>query len=258
MGLACASFSCDGFNDKNFDPTFRLLPKIGYEYVELNCWHPSNLTPSAITNIRRRCTDAKIEPVAVTGSSFGGTGFDISKDVAHKLRLIDAAVELDCRRVVASGPHRDRDSGIGEVIEVLRQVTPYAERWGVLLCLENHVDNSLETIEDYERVFSKIDSPNVGLCLDTGHFEAAGIDPVDVVNRFHGRILHVHVKETSVRGSKDFVRFGEGTTDNERIFDTLVDQDYRGYITVELPIADKSNCMADLKKPLKMFKKYIE
>ena len=257
MGLSCASLSCDGFGDENFVPSLDLLPDIGYEYIELNCWNPADLTPTTTTNLRRRCDEADLTPVAVYGASFGGTGFDRSKDVSHKIRMIDAAVELGCHRVVATGAPRGEQGGLDGVIDVLNEVVPYAEKQGVLVCLENHANNNIETIEDYETILSAVDSNNVGVCVDTGHFEAAGIELEDVVDRLHCDIVHIHVKETSVFGEEDFIRFGEGDTDNERFLELMLDHGYYGYVTVELALKDKSNVRRDLREPIEMFDQYF-
>jgi sugar phosphate isomerase/epimerase len=210
IGLACSTLSCDGFGDNKFVQSLRKLPAIGYRYIELNCWQPSDLTPNNIRNMKRRCKEAGLEPIAVYGSSFGGIGFEISKDVCHKIRMIDAAVELNCHRIVATGAKRGEKGGLESIITALKEIAPYAEERGVLVCLENHANNNLENIDDYKEVFSRIDSPNVGLCIDTGHFDAAGVSLDEVMEQLHEKVCHIHVKEAVQIGVEKFVRFGEG------------------------------------------------
>lgn len=256
IGLACSSLSCDGFTDNKFVQSIRTLPKIGYRYIELNCWQPSDLTPNNIGNMKRRCKESGLEPIAVYGSSFGGIGFDISKDVCHKIRMIDAAVELNCHRIVATGAKKGEQGGLGTIITVLREIAPYAEERGVLICLENHANNNLENIEDYKKIFASIHSPNVGLCIDTGHFDAAGVNLDDVVEELHDRVNHIHIKEAINFGVEEFVRFGEGVTNNQKLIEQMIQYDYSGYISVEMALKDKSNIIMDLQKPFEMFEKY--
>ena len=256
INLACSSLSCDGFGDENFTPSMNLLPEIGYEYIELNCWNPSDLTPATITNLQRRCDEACLQPIAVYGTSIGGTGHEISKDVGHKLRMIDAAIELDCHRIVVTGASRGEKGGVDGVISVLEAITPYAEEQGVLICLENHANNNIQNIEDYEKIFSVIDSPNIGLCIDTGHFTASAIDLEEVVDRLHHKVVHIHVKEAAEVGEENFVRFGEGSTNNQQLIEAMLDHNYQGYVSVELALEDKSSVVEDLKKPLEMFDQY--
>jgi sugar phosphate isomerase/epimerase len=257
IGLACSSVSCDGFGDNNFVSTFAILPQVGFRYVEFNCWHPQDLTPKNIRNLRRRCEAAGLTPIAVYGSSFGGNNnHELSKDVGHKLNMIDAACTLGCHRIVATGAGRGQAGGLEAIITVLREITSYAEEKGVLICLENHANNNLATIEDYETVFSAITSHNVGLCIDTGHFDAANVDLDAVIERLGYRTNHIHVKEAAERGVEKFVRFGEGVTDNRNVIEQMLARGFNGYVSVELAIEDKSNLMADISNPFARFQQY--
>lgn len=257
IGLACSSLSCDGFADLHFQPTFEVAPQIGFKYIEFNCWHPSDLTPQSTRHIRQRCQQVNLTPIAVYGASFGAKGvFDVSKDVCHKLRMIEAAAELGCRRIVATGAARGQGGGLKEIITVLEQIVPVAEEKDILICLENHAQNNLETIEDYEEVFANINSPSVGLCVDTGHFDAANVSLDAVVDRLADKVNHIHVKEAAQKGEMRFVRFGQGVTENNRIIERLLDHGYEGYISVELAVEDKSNLINDLKVAYDRFSKY--
>jgi sugar phosphate isomerase/epimerase len=257
IGLACSTVSCDGFVDNRFRTTFATLPKIGYKYVEFNCWHPVDLTPRNIGNLKQRCQDSGIRPIAVYGTSFGGNNnHELSKDVAHKIRMIEAATELGCGRIVATGTARGQSGGLEAIISVLREVVPFAEAQGIFVCLENHANNNLENIEDYEAIFSAIDSDNLGLCIDTGHFDAANVSLDDVIDRLAHKVNHIHVKEAAQMGVAKFVRFGEGITNNHRVIERMLDFGYNGYISVELAIEDKSNLIRDLSVPYKEFQRY--
>lgn len=257
IGLACSSLSCDGFVDIHFQRVFEIAHQIGFKYIEFNCWHPSDLTPQSTRRIKQRCQEIGLAPIAVYGSSFGAdSAFGVSKDVGHKLRMIEAALELGCRRIVATGAARGQAGGLEEIITVLEQIVPLAEETDVMICLENHARNNLETIADYERVFEAITSPNVGLCVDTGHFDAAGVSLDEVVDRLADKINHIHVKEAAEMGETRFVRFGQGITENNRIIERILSHGYEGYISVELAIEDKSSLIDDLKVPYNLFAKY--
>lgn len=257
IGLALSTVSGDGFIDNHFNNTLEVAPKIGYKYIEFNCWHASDLTPRNIKNLRRRCADLGLTPISVYGSSFGFSGWsDVGKDVGHKIRMIEAALELGCYRVVATGAARGQMGGLSGVIKTLEQVVPFAEECGVIICLENHANNNLEFIEDYDEVFRAIPSPNVGLCVDTGHFDASRVNLDNVIDHFKTKINHIHVKEAAAPGVARFVRFGEGVTDNNRVIERAIGYGFQGFISVELAIEDKSNLLNDLRKPYEMFSRY--
>lgn len=254
--MAIATITCDGFGDMNFERAFEVIPKLPFKNVEFNCWYARNLTPAGINSIRERCKEHDLTPVCVQGTSFGATG-NIIKDVAHKLWNMEAARRLGCRRVKFTGAGRGKDGGLDAVIAVLKELAPAAEEMDVLVLVENHANNNLENIEDYDRIFSAIPSRHVGMCMDNAHFDGANVDLMAVVDRFHDRILHIDLKETERKGIHKVVRFGEGVTDNAGVIERMLDHGYEGYLLVEMaPPIDPQTLHADLTKAYNLFKKY--
>jgi sugar phosphate isomerase/epimerase len=217
--LGCATLCCDGFDDTDFKNSFELMPQLGFRYIEFDCWFPSNLTPASIRNLKSRCAETGLTPTAVYGSSFGGNA---AKDVAHKIRTREAAVELGCDRIVAAAEKRGQSGGTEGVIDVLKEIAPAAEELDVKICLENHADNNMESAEDYQRIFEAVPSANVGVCIDT------------FIDTLSDRVNHIHLKDNAVPGVKKFTKFGEGTCDNHRIIRRLIDLGYNGFLIVEL------------------------
>ena len=230
--LACATLSVEGFGETTFEKTFSVLPGAGYRYVEFNCWYPSALSPAMISSLKKRCDETGLEPAAIHLNS--GLGGELIKDFSHKLWAMEAARRLGAERIVTSGLDRKRPEGLAEAIASLKALAPAAEALGILICLENHKDNILENIEDYRRVFDALASDNVGLCIDTGHFDASGVDMDLLIDEFASRVKHIHLKENRGKGIKQFTRFGEGTTDNNHIISRMKSLGYSGYLVVEL------------------------
>lgn len=258
IGLACATLSCDGFEDKDFVKTFEMMSKAGFKYVEFNCWFPSSITLKKMRDLKRRCENSGLIPVSIHGNSFGGGNRnDLTKDVAHKLWMLEAAKELGCRRILATGSGRGEQGGLEAIITVLREIAPAAEEYDMLISLENHKNNNLESIEDYQKIFEVIDSPNVGICLDTGHFDASDVDMDKLIESLGNKINHIHLKENRGKGQVDFPKFGEGTTENNRIIEKMLGRGYSGFLTVELsPQKDRPVSLEDLITPRKMFDIY--
>jgi sugar phosphate isomerase/epimerase len=260
--LSCASLSFDGFGNNDFVKTFQVAPQVGYKHLEFNCWYPETLMPSKMIDLRARCEVAGLCPGSIHVSSFGGEGsVGQTKDLCHKIRAIDAAVELGCQMISASGAEKGSQGGVAGIIDVLKELALYAEEKGVLVSLENHDGSNLEDLEDYQRILDAIPSPNIGICMDTGHFDAAGVSLDQLVDRFSERIIHIHVKDNDGFGVKRFVRFEEGTTENNRIVERMIDRGYSGYLVVEVsPEISKTDgrpfTVDDLVKPYGMFSGY--
>ncbi|TFH04077.1 MAG: sugar phosphate isomerase/epimerase [Spirochaetales bacterium] len=260
--LACASLSFDGFGNNDFQKTFANVNEAGYRHLEFNCWYPETLIPAKMADIKGRCADKGVMPASLHVGGFGGEGREaVTRDLCHKMRAVDAAVELGCCMVSASGAGRGTAGGLHEIIDLLKLLMPYAEQHGVKVSLENHVGNNLEKIDDYERIFDAVDSANLGVCMDTGHFDAAAVSLDSLVDRLSSKINHIHLKENKGVGTKQFVRFGEGTTENTRIVERMIATGYSGYLVVELSPeigeSDKREFgIDDLKKPYAMFHSY--
>ena len=260
LKMAVSSLSFDGFGDNDFMQTFAFAKEAGYQNVEFNCWYPQLLTSENIKKLKRRCEEADLRPISLHVTAFGGeTNDTLTTNVCHKIRAIEAAVELGCRRVVASCMERGCAGGIEAVIEELKIIAPVAEEADVLLCLENHCNNVLENENDYQKILTEIPSSHVGICVDTGHFDASGVNIEQFINQFADRINHIHLKENNGVGVKKFCRFGEGTTDNAKIIRQLLDKGYTGYMSVELSpeIGETGESIAfgmeEWKKPLQLF-----
>lgn len=258
IGLACATLSCDGFGDNDFVESFRIMPRVGFRFVEFNCWYPRTITLAKMQDLVGRCCETGLTPIAIHGNGFGGqSSSDLTRDVGHKIHMMVAARALGCRRIVATGSARGTGGGITGIITVLKEIIPVAEEQDVLICLENHANNNLETIDDYQQIFDGVDSPNLGICLDTGHFDAASVDIDSLIDQLGAKVNHIHVKENLGRGSQNFVRFGQGTTDNDHVLRRMLSRGYTGYITVELsPQQDSSTIAEDLAFARAMFAPY--
>ena len=255
--LAIATITCDGFGDENFEPAFEMISRLPYKNVEFNCWYARNLTPSGIRSIKERSQKHKLTPVCIQGSSFGASG-NIIKDVTHKLWNMEAARQLGCRRVKFTGSGRGSEGGLEAVIKVLQEIAPAAEEMGMLVLVENHANNNIENIEDYDRIFSAVSSPNVGMCMDNAHFDGANVDLMAVVDRFHPRILHIDLKDTERMGVHKVVPYGQGVTKNEAVVERMLAHGYTGYLLVEMVLqqASKQEREEELRKAYHRFKKY--
>ena len=81
----------------------------------------------------------------------------------------------------------------------------------------------------------------VKLLLDTGHWAAAGGDPVEAVKAHGKRLAMLHIKDvkdptpTEPNGKKyEFVELGQGKVDFPGVFAALKAARYKGWAVVEL------------------------
>jgi D-psicose/D-tagatose/L-ribulose 3-epimerase len=126
------------------------------------------------------------------------------------------------------GPDRGRT--VNRLIEGLRPVIEYAGDRGVTLALEplNRFETSLmNTVEQAMEVVERVDSPALGVCLDTFHMNIEEKDPSAAVRQAGRRIAHVQACGTD-RGTPGEDQFGWSG-----FVDALVETGYRGHVSIE-------------------------
>ena len=252
--IAIATIALDGFGDEYFQYTFDLLPKLPIKHVEFNVWYPRTITPSGIERIREGCARHGLTPICLQGTAFGG---NVIKDVGLKLWLMHQVKTLGGRRVKFTGARRGEDGGLETVITILKELAPAAEELDVLVLVENHASNNIETMDDYARIFDAIPSAHVGMCLDMAHFDGANVDNFAIIERFHERVLHIDMKDTATRGVHKVVNYGSGVTDVHGIVKKMLGHGYRGYLLIEqAPPLSRDSLLSDMERAYQMFKPY--
>jgi sugar phosphate isomerase/epimerase len=75
---------------------------------------------------------------------------------------------------------------------------------GVVLAIENHDRFKVKTLVD---ILDRIDSPNVGICLDTVNSFGAGEGPEVVVAALGPYVVNLHVKDFTIRRHRHMLGF---------------------------------------------------
>jgi sugar phosphate isomerase/epimerase len=139
--------------------------------------------------------------------------------------------------VVITGRPR-RDGGLEPTIAGIKALLPLVEHLPVRLALEPHFGSQIQEIDDYAAIFDQIESPKVGITLDSGHFHAAGVDWKHLIHRFPERIYNFHVKDHIGTQS---VPLGAGEIDLRGYIEELHGINYQGALAVELEVVDPEN-----------------
>lgn len=144
-------------------------------------------------------------------------------------------------RIVASSlmfrfePHGPQ---IDILVEWLKEAVKVAEEYDVKLAVENHIDY---TADECVELLDRVDSPYLGLNLDTGNFLRLLDDPVDGTRKLANRVYATHIKDLKpVKGvdAREWFFFssapvGDGLVDNQKIAQMLYEAGYEGFLAVE-------------------------
>jgi len=142
--------------------------------------------------------------------------------------------------------HPDWDGFMGRLREICEIAT---HEYGMAVSLHAHAAGYLEFEDEVHRAMDAIPASLLGLCVDTGHCEYAGTDPVKLYRTYAERAPYVHFKDVdaTVRqrvvqdriGFYDacaqglFCNLGDGVVDFAGFRDALREHGYRGWGTVE-------------------------
>ena len=109
-------------------------------------------------------------------------------------------------------------------VDALEQLVPVAEEHGVMLGLENHWGLTT-TADGLLRLFNAVDSPWLGVLMDTGNFLD---DKYEQLERIAPYTVFIQAKTYYGGG-----RFYTLDLDYDRIAQILRDANYKGYISIE-------------------------
>ncbi|MQA31463.1 MAG: TIM barrel protein [Luteitalea sp.] len=147
------------------------------------------------------------------------------------------------------GREYTREEIWANLISFLKEVMPVAEEAGVIIGLHPDdppvpslfgVPRVLWSLDDYTKLFSTINSPNLGICLCVGTWAqggaAMGIDPAGAIRYFGGinRIHEIHyrnVSSTQPHFHETYV--DDGYYDMYKAMKALVDVKYNGVVHLD-------------------------
>lgn len=167
------------------------------------------------------------------------------------IKAVRSAAAIGVKHVVTTegepvtpfGQNLTHEEAVFLIAEKLYEPVRVAEDHGVMILLEPHGPIT-GTIDGTEAILEKVNSPALGLNLDTGNSWLAGTDPVDYVKTFGDRIHHVHWKdlgpEWEERRGQVFgcgmspIALGTGVIDIEGSYHALIASGFDGYSTLEI------------------------
>jgi sugar phosphate isomerase/epimerase len=189
-------------------------------------WVASDLGPPQRQTLRKQARDAGISLSVHAPVHTDPLRESTHKDLEDSLRLgVDLGASL--LNIHFSDPRRCQ--------EFTQAVLPWAQRCqacGLKLAIEN---TPVTSPEDFNRLFSLVQHPSVGMCLDIGHanlYPGTHNDYISYVDRLRPEvpILHVHLHENFGESDSHLVLFtGPAGKDPIGIVALLDRLDRRGF-----------------------------
>jgi inosose dehydratase len=141
---------------------------------------------------------------------------------------------------------KDECSALGKLLTELGKRTADI---GVQLGYHNHMNTISEHPENLDRVLEASDPKYVHLELDTAHSVAGGGDPKVTIEKWHDRMLFLHLKDvvdmpmtSKMKYPFQWVELGRGKVNLPAVFSALQRVRYSGWAIVELDrVPDRSH-----------------
>ena len=240
--LSCTTCSARIPGKEEIAECFRLAPKAGYKAWGAQSplfWWPGLTRWANIDFLNDYAARAGLERCTeVYGAAFPTTSIANAQAAAiYRAQLFEVAERMGSPLVVLTGRPR-KEGGLEPTIAGIKELLPLIEHVPVKLALEPHYGSQIQYIEDYEAIFDQIESSQVGITLDSGHFHSAGVDWKRLIQRFPERIYNFHVKDHIGNQS---VPLGAGEVDLHGYIEALHSIGYEGALAVELEVADPEN-----------------
>jgi sugar phosphate isomerase/epimerase len=204
----------------------KMILEIGTPYVSIKEFHlPYKDSPEELEKGRKEFEAAGIKIMS-------GGNISLSKnDDADIKKYFEYAKTCGMPMIVCAPTH-----------ENLKKLEAAAKEYNIKAAIHNHgpEDKHFPSPESVLEAVKGLD-PRVGLCMDVGHSERAGSDPVKIVSMAGPRLLDMHVKDLrslTDKGSQCDV--GDGKIPFPALFKTLQKVGYKGCVNLEYEInADK-------------------
>lgn len=207
--------------------------KHGVDGAELTSYFfPPACDESFYTNCRRI---AHVNGVQISGTAVGNNFSHPKEDpgrteqITHVKQWIDYAALMGAPHIrVFAGSHPkgvSPEAAEQNAIDALAETAVYAAEKGVFLGIENH--DSITTAARLLRIVRGVDSPWVGVNLDSGNFIAE--DVYAEIEASAPYAVNVQLKtEMKIAGTKD-----KKPADLERVVKILKETGYAGYVVLE-------------------------
>jgi sugar phosphate isomerase/epimerase len=205
------------FREFGLDDTLAMTKRLGLERIAFKSFH-----------LALESSNEEIKTVAAEVKAAG-------------LKLYGCGVVyMKSRQEVERAFHYARTAGMDTIIgvpdhDLLELVNKKVREFDIKIAIHNHGpgDKVYPTPESaYERIKSL--DPRVGLCIDVGHTQRAGVDPAADILRFKERVLDVHIKDvTAATGKGQTVEIGRGVIDIPAVCAALLKIEFKGVVSFE-------------------------
>ena len=219
-----------------YDDLVRLAVGLNVDGLDLTVYWFPDTSDAFLLPLRRLAYKSAVEiySISIRSDMCQPTEEKRSNELAELKKWVDVAQRLGAGHIRVFGGKVPKDAtedqAAGWVTEILKQGGEYAGKQGIILGLENH-GGITSRAERILQIVKQVDSPWVGINVDTGNFERDAYAQVATLLPYAANVqLKVEVKDKN--GVKE-------PSDWNRFIKMFASSGYKGYVALEYE--DKSD-----------------
>jgi sugar phosphate isomerase/epimerase len=217
------------FRDRSFYEALGVVADMGLRRVEpafflpLSKEQPDLKTGESLAPDKRREMKQRMNDLGISMPNYYAP---IEGDKGAYRKIFDFAQEMGVETLVAEPP-----------TEAFETLDGLCQEYKINLAVHNHPEGSGSKYWNPDTLIKACEgrSSRIGACPDTGHWVRSGLITLDSLQKYHKRIITLHLKDAAESGKRDSrdVPLGTGAANYAAILKQLYDWNWRGVMTVE-------------------------
>ncbi len=212
--LGLASYTMRKFS---LEETIKMTNRLGIKKLALKSMHlPLESSTEEI--------QLKVEKIKQAGIDLYGAGVIYMKNVQEVDQAFEYAKTAGIRTIIGVPAY-----------ELLEYCSKKVEKYNLKLAIHNHGPGD-DQYPSPESVYQKVRNlhPAVGLCIDIGHTQRIGQDPVVETSKFMDRVLDIHIKDVDKSDETGTtLEIGRGVIDIPSFLKMLLKKGYSNVVSFE-------------------------
>ena len=243
-------YSTWGMPEVPIDEALDCIKGLGYDGVEMTVipgytTDLDKLDANEVGRIKRLIIDHDLEIPAISAhrSFLEEDPRILRKNMDQLKKAIDLALELNLGVeppviITISGGHEmDWDDVKDILLDRTRELVDYASMKGVIIAMEPHIFEPLDSPDKILWLIEKVGSPYFKINFDISHFDVLGLSIEETVPLLAPHSAHTHVKDQKGRlPNHEFLIPGEGEFDYVSYLKAMQSTGYDGFVTVEVSV----------------------
>ena len=214
LNLGMASYT---FREFSLEDTLKMTKRLGLERIAFKSFHLP--------------LESSDEEIKIVAEKTKAAGLDL-----YGCGVVYMQTEDEVERAF----HYAKTAGMRIIIgvpnpDLLKKVNKKVNKYNIKVAIHNHgPDDKLYPTPESAYVRIKNLDPRIGLCIDIGHTQRAGVDPSESTLKFADRLHDVHIKDvTTATKEGGTIEIGHGVIDIPKFLRTLIKLNYKGSVSFE-------------------------